>query len=70
MKSLMPLFDDRVKYMKIGRFKAKMKAMKRPDYEAFKYSDEIWQIEEEAVLVPFYMWRLIQQAMVEGEMQP
>lgn len=53
--------------MTIGRFRVKAKAMQRCEYEAFKHADEIWQIEDEAVLIPFDMYLQIQSALAELE---
>jgi len=61
------LIDDRVKYMTIGRFKARAKEMQRLDYANFKHCDEVWQIEEEAVLVPYDLYLEIQAALLERE---
>ena len=55
--------DERVKYHTFTRFKSKVRAMQRNEIEAFKHFDDIWQIEQEAVLVPFDMWMRIQQEM-------
>ncbi len=63
----LPVIDERVKWMKLSRFKAKVKTMQRCEIEAFKHFDDIWQIEEEAVLVPFDMWRQIQRILTEKE---
>lgn len=59
--------DERVKYMTIGSFKAKVKAMKREEFESFKHWEDVWQVEEEAVLVPYRMYQRIQAILVEHE---
>ena len=63
----MAFIDERVKYMTIGHFKAKVKAMQRCEFEAFKHFDDVWQVEEEAVLVPLDMWLRIQQSLGNEE---
>jgi hypothetical protein len=61
--------DERVKYMTIGRFKAKIKAMQRCEFESFKHLDDVYQVEEEAVLVPYEMYLRIQQALAQEAKQ-
>jgi hypothetical protein len=63
------VIDERVKWMSLSRFKAKVKAMQRCEIEAFKHFDDVWQIEEEAVLVPFDMWQRIQRILTERELE-
>jgi hypothetical protein len=41
--------------------------MQRCEIESFKHWEDIWQIEEEAVLVPYDMWMTIQRALLERE---
>ena len=59
--------DERVKYMTIGAFKRKVKEAKRCEFESFKHWDEVWQVEEEAVLVPYEMYQRIQQELAKQE---
>jgi len=64
---VLPLIDERVKWMSFTGFKAKMRRLKRQEIESFKHFNEIWQIEEEAVVVPFEMWMQIQQTLADLE---
>jgi hypothetical protein len=61
------LIDERVKYHTFTRFKAKVRDMQRCEIESFKHWEDIWQIEEEAVLVPYDMWMTIQRALLARE---
>jgi len=62
-------FDERVKYHTFTRFKTKVREMQRCEIEAFKHFDDIWQIEEEAVLVPYDMWMRIQRELTKNEIE-
>ena len=64
---MITFIDQRVKYMTIGRFKVRVKVAKRCEFEAFKHFDDIWQVEEEAVLVPYDMWMRIQTELAKDE---
>jgi hypothetical protein len=64
-KTGMPILDERVKWMTIGRFKDQVKSWKRLDIEGWKHYDEIWHIEDEAVLVPMDLWMRIQEELLK-----
>jgi hypothetical protein len=59
--------DERVKHMTISGFKRRVRDARRSEFEAFKHFDEIWQVEEEAVLLPYDMYLRIQQELLDKE---
>lgn len=61
------LIDERVKYMTIGQFKEKIKSMIRQEFESFKHWEGVFQVEEEAVLVPYSMYQRILAELLEKE---
>lgn len=63
----LPLIDERIKWFSFTRFKAKLRNMKKSEIESFKHFEEVWQIEEEAILVPYEMWLRIQQILSAQE---
>ena len=59
----LPILDERVKWYSFSRLKSRLRQMKKSDLEYFRHKDEVWQIEQDAVLVPLDMWMHIQQEL-------